>query len=382
MFKGAKRALPEYYDGKLFIYEWMRGWIMAVTMDKEGNLVSMEPFMPSYKYSNPMDMQFGPEGDLYMLEYGTGWFQQNDNARLVKIEYNGGNRKPVVMASVDKKAGATPLKVNLSANGTKDYDHDKLTYEWIVSSEGGSTQSFTTPDPAVTLKEPGVYKATLTVTDAQGEKNSEFLEIRAGNEPPVLTFDITDGNKTFFFPGKPFQYNVNVEDKEDGTLANGAIKPEQVAVTIDYLPEGFDEAAIALGHRTADAAAQVSAGENLINDSDCKACHSLDKKSVGPSFTQISEKYKGDRGAPDRLAQKIIAGGSGVWGEVAMSAHPQLPLEDAKEMVTYILGLANADTQAKSLPAKGTYTPTLPTDDKMQGAFVFERLIRIKVQMV
>ena len=41
-FKNAKRAFPDYYDGKLFIYEWMRGWIMAVTMDKEGNYVSME----------------------------------------------------------------------------------------------------------------------------------------------------------------------------------------------------------------------------------------------------------------------------------------------------------------------------------------------------
>ena len=53
-FKNATRAFPKYYDGKLFIYEWMRGWIMAVSMDKEGNYVSMERFMPSYKFSNPM----------------------------------------------------------------------------------------------------------------------------------------------------------------------------------------------------------------------------------------------------------------------------------------------------------------------------------------
>lgn len=82
-FKNAKNAFPEYFDGKLFIYEWMRGWVMAVTMDEQGNYVNMERFMPSYRFSNPMDMEFGPEGDLYMLEYGTGWFQGNDDARLV-----------------------------------------------------------------------------------------------------------------------------------------------------------------------------------------------------------------------------------------------------------------------------------------------------------
>jgi cytochrome c len=101
-FEKASRKFPDYYEGKLFIYEWMRGWVMAVTMDKEGNYVSMERFMPSHSFSNPMDMEFGPEGDLYMLEYGTAWFQGNEDARLVRIEYTAGNRKPTVQLAVDK----------------------------------------------------------------------------------------------------------------------------------------------------------------------------------------------------------------------------------------------------------------------------------------
>jgi cytochrome c len=68
----------------------MRGWLMAVTLDANGNYASMERVMPSHKFSNPVDIEFGPEGDLYMLEYGSGWFTQNDDARLVRIEYNGG----------------------------------------------------------------------------------------------------------------------------------------------------------------------------------------------------------------------------------------------------------------------------------------------------
>nr|WP_089319559.1 ThuA domain-containing protein [Pontibacter ummariensis] len=369
-FKNASRAFPSYYDGKLFIYDWMRGWIMAVTMDKEGNFVSMEQFMPSHKFSNPMDMAFSPEGDLYMLEYGTGWFQGNDDARLVKIEYNGGNRKPVVEVMADKQAGALPMKVALSSEGTHDYDHDELDYKWTVTSATGTKQAFSEANPSVTLDKAGVYKATLTVTDTKGESSSKSLELQAGNEPPALAFEVTQGNKTFFFPGQTIAYEVKVIDKEDGSLATGKIKPEQVAVTIDYLPEGFDKVAIAMGHRSADASAQLNKGLTLIEGSDCKACHGLDKKSIGPSYKQVALKYKGDKAAADQLVKKVISGGSGVWGEVSMSAHPQLSQADAREMVNYILSLSEEKAASPSLPVKGTYTTALPEGDKGVGVYM------------
>ncbi|QCR24945.1 cytochrome C [Pontibacter sp. SGAir0037] len=377
-FKNAKRAFPAYYDGKLFIYEWMRGWIMAVTMDKEGNYVSMEPFMPNHKFSNPMDMEFGPEGDLYVLEYGTGWFQANDNARLVKIEYNGGNRKPVVQVAVDKPAGALPLAVQFTSEGTQDFDHDALDYKWTISSAATGTKTLKEANPSFTFDKAGVYKATLTVTDAKGAASSQTLEVQAGNEPPVLTFDILGGNKTFFLPGKAFQYEVKVEDKEDGSLASGGIQPEQVAVTIDYLPEGFDQVDIALGHRSADASAAYVKGQKLVEASDCKSCHSIDKKSIGPTYKQVAQKYKNDAGAAERLAKKVISGGKGVWGEVAMSAHPKLPAPDAREMVAYILSLSEEKTAAPSLPVKGTYTTALPKGDKGVGVYVLRAAYRDK----
>ena len=134
-FKNAARAFPKYYDGKLLIYEWMRGWVMAVTLDKDGNYLSMERFMPSYKFSNPMDMEFADNGDLYMLEYGSGWFTANDDARLIRIEYNGGNRNPKIVIAADKMGGAIPFTVNLSAKGTTDPDGDTLKYSWKISFE-------------------------------------------------------------------------------------------------------------------------------------------------------------------------------------------------------------------------------------------------------
>lgn len=76
-------------------------------------------------------------------------------------------------------------------------------------------------------------------------------------------------------------------------------------------------------------------GEQIIESLDCSGCHSVSEKMVGPSYQQIAGKYS-DKDA-EMLASKIIEGGSGVWGSVPMSAHPQVPKEDAKKMVAYIL---------------------------------------------
>lgn len=372
-FTNAPNAFPNYYDGKLITYDWMRGWIMAVTMDRESNYQSMERFMPSYKFSNPMDMEFAQNGDLYMLEYGTGWFSANDDARLIRIEYNGGNRKPQLQMASNKLGGSAPLALNLTAKGTVDADGDALTYLWkIVSRTGGSKNGFakaiTTPDAALTLTKIGTYNATLTVNDGKGGTATQSMEISVGNEPPVLSVDLPGGNKTFFAANKPFQYKVSVSDKEDGSLGKG-IDPEQVAVNIDYLAEGFDKVAIAQGHRSADAGAAFAGGKKLIGASDCQACHSMAKKSIGPAYQDIAKKYKGDNSAVERLTKKVIGGGGGVWGETAMAAHPQLSTADAAEMVKYILNASSA-AATNTLPTTGSYTAKLPTGDKGKGVYV------------
>ena len=355
-FKGAARAFPDYYDGKLFIYEWVRGWIMAVTMDEEGNYVEMEQFMPSHKFSNPMDMAFGPEGDLYMLEYGTGWFQQNDNARLIRIEYNGGNRKPEVHLAVDKPKGATPHTVTFSTAGTRDFDRDEMTYEWeITSSDGKKVATLTGETPSYTFNDAGIYAVKLTVTDSHKESSTATTEIQAGNEPPKLSLDITGGNKSFFFPNTYIEYDVKVSDKEDGSLADGSIDPQAVSVTFDYLEEGYDQIEIAQGHRAADAAAdRFAAAKALMAGSDCMACHQIDRKSIGPMYIDVAKKYKDNPSAREYLSDKIIKGGSGVWGDVAMSAHPTLTHEQTGQIVEYILSLAD-QKPVVTLPVSGKY---------------------------
>ncbi|HEY8917049.1 MAG TPA: ThuA domain-containing protein [Chitinophaga sp.] len=370
-FKNAVHAFPAYYNGKLLIYEWMRGWIMAVTMDKDGRYVSMERVMPSYKFSNPVDMEFADNGDLYMLEYGTGWFTANDDARLIRIEYNAGNRKPETIINADKMGGALPFTVNLSSKGTKDADGDPLQYSWKITSKNGYTKTISEPDATLTLTKPGVYKATLTVSDNKGGLSSQSMELTAGNEPPVVSFNIGKSNKTFYVPNKTYHYQVEVKDKEDGSLANARIKPSQVAVNIDYLAEGFDKAEIVQGHRTADEAVNVTKGLKLIQASDCRTCHGDYKKSIGPSYFAVSTKYKGSTNAVEKLTRKVISGGKGVWGDVPMAAHPQLAAEDAAEMVKYILSLSQPKPKVRSLPVEGTYTTKQQPNDKGQGMYLF-----------
>lgn len=80
--------LPGYYNGKLFIYDWIRDWIQVVTLSPEGDFVKMEPFMQNTEFNSIMDLEAGPDGQLYVLEYGSGWFAQNPDAGLARIDFN------------------------------------------------------------------------------------------------------------------------------------------------------------------------------------------------------------------------------------------------------------------------------------------------------
>lgn len=370
-FKNPKRPYPSYYEGKWLVTDWVRGWMLLVSIDEQGNYQSMERFLPNTTLRGPIDMKFGPDGDLYVLEYGNGYFNNNPEAALVKIEYNGGNRKPEVQTSANKTAGSIPLKVQLSSAGTTDADGDILKYQWKINTKGLAPKIYNQANPLITLTTTGVYQAVLTVTDSKGEKNSKTVELVAGNEPPVVNIKLSGGNKTFFFPDRKINYAIQVVDKEDGSLANQKISASQVAVSIDYMPEGYDfEQEIAQSHRGADASVKSALAEGIMAKNDCKACHSLNTKSLGPTFLDIAKKYKDDNQAPDLLTKKVITGSSGVWGHAIMPAHPTTPEKDIKTIVNYILNL-NETQKMKSLPVNGTYITKVPEGDNGKGSVIF-----------
>lgn len=200
----SKIKLTRYYDGGIFIYDWIRNWIMVVRTDMTGKYLGMEPFMPSTNFDKIIDMELGPDGALYILEYGKNWYSPNSNARLSRLEY----------------------------------------HEEILNLQPKSSE---------------VAREGISGT------------------------------------------NVH-KDPIDNTHIGNA----------------------------------------MITKSDCMACHALNEKSVGPSFYEIASKYNNRPDIVDNLVNKVIHGGSGVWGQSPMSAHPQLAKKDIEKMIDYILSLKDS----------------------------------------
>lgn len=84
-------------------------------------------------------------------------------------------------------------------------------------------------------------------------------------------------------------------------------------------------------------AAPAFADQALATSKNCMACHAVDKKLVGPSYKDVAKKYAGQKDAADKLAAKIIKGGSGVWGPVPMPANAQVNEADAKKLAAWVL---------------------------------------------
>jgi cytochrome c len=82
-------------------------------------------------------------------------------------------------------------------------------------------------------------------------------------------------------------------------------------------------------------------GVEIVAASDCKTCHMIDEKNVGPAWRDVANKYADSANAVAYLSHKIINGGSGVWGQVPMAAHPTMPQEDAEALAKYVLLLKN-----------------------------------------
>jgi cytochrome c len=82
-------------------------------------------------------------------------------------------------------------------------------------------------------------------------------------------------------------------------------------------------------------------GIELIGGSDCLTCHKINEKLTGPAYKEVAAKYEPTDANIEMLAKKVIEGGSGNWGPVAMTPHPSTTPDDAKEMVRYILSLKN-----------------------------------------
>lgn len=360
-FKDAPYRLSEYYDKKLFIYEWIRGWILAVTLDDQGNYLRMEPFLEHLKWDAPVDMQLAADGSIYLLEYGTNWFSKNTNARLVRIRYAEGNRNPVADIQVDKQYGGAPLKVVLSGKGSGDFDEDdQLRYTWQVN--GADLEG---EEVRYTFEKPGTYEVTLTVADDKGGAGIAKRKIYVGNTPPEVSI-VSGSNRSFYWDNSKLDYSVEVKDKEE------KIDPSRIDISFGFIPSGKDAAIVLTGNQDVSSFKYIK-GKQMIASLDCRSCHSVDQESVGPTYRAISDRYAGKKDALNALARKIIEGGSGNWGERAMTPHPAVSAQDAREMVSYILSLSEKNER---LPVKGELVLDEHIGKGTEGAYLLNAAYR------
>ena len=339
-------AYPPYYNGKLIIYEWVRGWIKAVSMSPSGDYERMEPFLDHMSFSAPMDMELGPDNKLYILEYGKGWFSKNPDAALVRIDYLEGNRPPIIEnLIIEKPSGLLPYKLVAKVNAKDPDEGDALTYVWSIGK--GIKRTTSTPELQYTLTKAGEYPVSVEVLDnSKASSKSATISVFAGNEHPKIDI-VLSGNKTFYFPGKPLSYQVLVSDK------GAAVNKSRIYVSNTYT-EGLDMAGAQLGHQQA---AQTLVGKSLMMKSDCAACHKVSTKSIGPAFSQVSAKYQKNSRAISYISSKIIKGGGGVWGEVPMPAHPTMKETEARQIAEWIMSLSASANNKPSLPTIGKITP-------------------------
>ena len=349
--------MPEYYNGKLFIYDWIRGWIKVVTMQENGDYDKMEPFMGGTKFNALMDMEMGPDGKIYILEYGNGWFAKNPDAGLFRIDYNGGNRPPVVTeVKVDKTTGKTPLQVTFTATAS-DPENDAITYTWDLGA--GVTKTTTEPTLTHSFTSTGEFEIQVTAADPAGlTGKGPLVAVYSGNVAPQVSISVV-GNQSFYFPGKKVNYSVAVSD-EDHPEASSDMSSLYVAA--DYL-QGIDQAEADMGHKIM---SEAMTGKALVQSLTCKTCHNETEKSIGPAYADVAKKYR-ERNR-DYLVNKIKNGGGGVWGETAMPANPDLKNSEVNALVTYILSLRKESKP--SLGAKGSLDPTLGNPASPTGSLV------------
>ncbi len=337
-------GFPAEYNGSLLFWDWQRPFLKWARMDAKGDLAGIDAFSSAlavvsdkvkdeevtegFLMRRPVDARFGPDGCLYMLDYGTTW-GANPDSKLLKISYLRGNLPPVVEIQQSVQSGREPLSVKFASEGTRKREGGAVTYAWRLQADGPVVSTATTF--STTFTKPGNAVVELTVTDALGAATKKTANVVVGNSVPELRFE-TPQNGDFFTPGKPVSYKVSVKDFEDGDSATQAeAMGARVVMEARWL-------------KSADEKSNIDPGMALAKQSDCFNCHQVEQRLVGPSYLEVAERYKGVSGALEASVLRVRNGSSGVWGPIPMLAHQQHTSDEIAQMVSWVFSLERGKT--------------------------------------
>ncbi|WP_251840939.1 ThuA domain-containing protein, partial [Oceanitalea stevensii] len=208
------RKWPAYFDGKAAFAEWNTGKLFSFQMsDDSSELIDINRILSSFSFARPHALEWGADGALYIIEWGSGFGGNNADSGVYRIDYLAGQRAPIARAEADVTSGPLPLEVTFSSAGSRDPEGGAITYAW----DFGDGETSTEANPTHTYTEAGNYTARLTVTNADGVETVATVLIAAGNTAPTITVE-TPPNGGFFNFGDVIEYKVTVTDPEDGEI--------------------------------------------------------------------------------------------------------------------------------------------------------------------
>ncbi|MGW5773483.1 carbohydrate-binding protein [Streptomyces longwoodensis] len=208
---------PQEYDGDFFAGEFGRRWIKRIESGGDGAVQAINSF--PWSGTQVMDLAFGPDGALYVLDYGTGYFNGDENSALYRIEHVSGGLAPTAQATADVTSGKAPLNVSFSSAGSADPEGGALGYAWAF----GDGVTSTAANPSHTYTADGQYTATLRVTDPTGRSATASVHLTVGNTAPTVRLDLPADGRIYDF-GAAIPFQVTVTDPEDGTVDCSKVK--------------------------------------------------------------------------------------------------------------------------------------------------------------
>ncbi|MFC7303632.1 ThuA domain-containing protein [Streptomyces monticola] len=233
-----RTKFPEAFEGKWLNYELTRTYFKSFSIQqkdqsfsdprfppaKAGDLHSINPVFDDMKWNQPFDADFGPDGALYVIDFGlgsgTGRGGSNEGAGIYRIDHVGDDRLPDARITATPDNGTAPLTVKFSSAGSGLPDGTPVSYAWDLDGDG--TTDSTEPNPTYTYKEKGQFSARLKVTAPKELTGLAVHEVTVGNTRPQVTVQ-TPVNGGMFAFGDTIPFEVKVTDPEDGTIDCGRV---------------------------------------------------------------------------------------------------------------------------------------------------------------
>ncbi|MFF3286701.1 ThuA domain-containing protein [Streptomyces sp. NPDC003023] len=273
-----KGKFPEAFEGKWFNYELTRKWFKTFSFQqqdqtftdprfepvKAGDLHSINPVFADMRWNQPFDADFGPDGAMYVIDFGlgsgTGRGGSNEGSGIYRIDYVADNRLPSAKATATPDSGSVPLTVQFSSEGSGLPGERPVTYAWDFDGDG--TTDSTEANPTHVYEEKGRFTARLTVTGPGDLTGLAVQDITVGNTRPQVTIQQPPNGGMFSF-GDTIPFTVRVRDKEDGTRIDCSRVVVQSQLGHDSHLHPLDNYTGCAGEIATDAGDSHGPGQNL-----------------------------------------------------------------------------------------------------------------------